>query len=93
MVVVDIWGAIGWFSVVFFAFLSGLNQELVEAAKIDGANLWHIIWQIAFPLSQDIFGIGFMFIFLGSLTQVQLPLLLTIWRSRLCDLYPGVLPV
>jgi len=77
MISVDIWGAIGWFSVVFFAFLSGLSKELIEAAQIDGANLWTVTWRIAFPLSQDIFGISFMLIFIGALTQVQLPLLLT----------------
>jgi multiple sugar transport system permease protein len=33
-------------------FFDGLPRELEEAARVDGASLWRIYWQIAVPLSR-----------------------------------------
>lgn len=34
----DIWAGLGWGSIIYLAALSGVDQALYEAAKIDGAN-------------------------------------------------------
>ena len=38
LIAIDIWGNIGFFAVMFFAALSGLPEELFEAARLDGAT-------------------------------------------------------
>lgn len=35
-----IWQQVGWNSIVYLAALTGVDQQLYEAAKIDGANKW-----------------------------------------------------
>ena len=35
---INLWKEVGWGTVIFFATLSGINPELYEAAKIDGAT-------------------------------------------------------
>lgn len=40
---------LGWGSVIFVAAISGIPNELYEAAKIDGANRWHKIRYITIP--------------------------------------------
>lgn len=45
----DIWQNIGWGSIIFLAALSGVDPELYDAAKIDGANRWHQLWSITLP--------------------------------------------
>lgn len=35
-----IWQQVGWSSIVYLAALTGVDQQLYEAAKIDGANKW-----------------------------------------------------
>jgi multiple sugar transport system permease protein len=58
LIAIDIWGNIGFFAVMFFAALSGLPEELFEAARLDGASAWDLMWRIAFPLTLDFFGVA-----------------------------------
>ena len=45
-----VWQGAGWGSVIYFAALSGVDPQLVEAAKIDGANKVQCIWHISLPV-------------------------------------------
>lgn len=49
----DVWQGIGWSAIVYIAALSGIDQELYEAATIDGASrvqkMWHISVQLIKP--------------------------------------------
>ena len=49
----DVWQSIGWSAIVYIAALSGVDQELYEAATIDGATrvqkMWHISVQLIKP--------------------------------------------
>ena len=49
----DVWQSIGWSAIVYIAALSGVDQELYEAATIDGASrvqkMWHISVQLIKP--------------------------------------------
>jgi multiple sugar transport system permease protein len=62
--------------VLFFAALSGIPEELYEAARLDGADYWTIMWQIAFPLMLDIVGVvvilQFLYILSGAAQNVIL---------------------
>jgi putative aldouronate transport system permease protein len=42
----QIWKDAGWGSVIFLAALSGIDQQLYEAAVIDGASRWKQLWHI-----------------------------------------------
>ncbi len=44
-----VWQGIGWGTIIYMATLAGIQQELVEAARIDGANRFHIIRHINIP--------------------------------------------
>ncbi|QEN04321.1 sugar ABC transporter permease [Thiospirochaeta perfilievii] len=43
------WREIGWGTVIFLAALSGIDPQLYEAAKMDGANRWKQMVHITFP--------------------------------------------
>ena len=43
------WKGIGWGAVVYFAAIAGVDQELHEAAMIDGAGKMARIWYITVP--------------------------------------------
>lgn len=45
----DIWQNCGWNSIVYLAALSAIDQELYEAARIDGASRLRQIWHITLP--------------------------------------------
>lgn len=45
----DIWQGIGWGSIIYLAALSAIDQELYEAARIDGAGKWKRVIHITIP--------------------------------------------
>lgn len=47
--IINIWKDTGWGTIIFLATLSGINPELYEAAKIDGAGRWSCIKYITIP--------------------------------------------
>ncbi|GIN71037.1 putative multiple-sugar transport system permease YteP [Bacillus sp. J14TS2] len=44
-----IWKDAGWGTIIFLAALAGVNSQLYEAARIDGANRWRLLWHITLP--------------------------------------------
>lgn len=50
LAVVGIWWGLGYNMVIFLAGLQNVPTSLVEAAKIDGANKWHIFRNVTVPL-------------------------------------------
>ena len=48
-VISGIWQTAGWNSIIYIAALSGVDQQLYESAKIDGANRFHLIRHIDLP--------------------------------------------
>lgn len=45
----DIWQGIGWGSIIYISALSSIDQELYEAAVIDGAGKWKQVVHITIP--------------------------------------------
>lgn len=49
MLCLGIWKGLGWDSIIYLAAISGIEQSLYEAAKIDGAGRFRCIWHIMIP--------------------------------------------
>ncbi|MDR6552521.1 ABC transporter permease subunit [Paenibacillus qinlingensis] len=45
----SIWKDAGWGTIIFLAALAGINPELYEAARVDGANRWQQMKAITLP--------------------------------------------
>ncbi len=45
----DVWQTMGWSSIIYLAALSGVDNQLHEAATIDGASKLQRIWHINIP--------------------------------------------
>lgn len=50
MAVMYVWKEAGFLMVFFLSGLQGLSEDVMEAAKIDGANFWTIFRKITMPL-------------------------------------------
>ncbi|MGZ4159886.1 MAG: ABC transporter permease subunit, partial [Neobacillus sp.] len=59
-IISDIWQFAGWASVVYLAALSNVSQDLIDAAKIDGANIFRQIITIDLPTIKPIMVIQFI---------------------------------
>jgi ABC-type polysaccharide transport system, permease component len=45
----NMWAHLGYNSIIFISALSAIDQELYEAARIDGANRWRQTWHVTLP--------------------------------------------
>ncbi|MDF2921373.1 MAG: protein lplB [Paenibacillaceae bacterium] len=45
----SIWKEVGWGTIIFLAALSGVDTQLYEAARMDGAGRWRQLWNITLP--------------------------------------------
>ncbi|MBP1994062.1 ABC transporter permease [Paenibacillus eucommiae] len=49
LVISGIWKEIGWSSIIYIAAIAGVDQQLYEAAKVDGAGRIRQMWNITLP--------------------------------------------
>lgn len=49
IVIQSLWKGIGWGSIVYLAAIAGVDQNLYEAAKMDGANRFQCMLKITLP--------------------------------------------
>ncbi|MCR6109573.1 sugar ABC transporter permease [Bacillus sp. A301a_S52] len=45
----DVWKEMGWNSIIFLAAMAGIDPQLYEAARVDGAGRWRRIWHVTLP--------------------------------------------
>ncbi len=45
----DVWKETGWNAIIYFAAMAGVDPQLYEAAKVDGASRWRQMWHITLP--------------------------------------------
>ena len=43
------WKNAGWAAIMYLAAISGIDDQMIEAAKVDGATRMQIIWHITIP--------------------------------------------
>ncbi|WP_130616288.1 ABC transporter permease [Cohnella abietis] len=83
-----IWKTIGWDSIIYLAAIAGINQDMYEAAKIDGASKWAEVWNITLPSIRPTILIVFI-LSLGSILSAgfdQLYLLKMPGNAELVDI-------
>lgn len=44
-----VWQEIGWKSIIYISALAGVSEELIEAARVDGAGRLRVIWHVYIP--------------------------------------------
>ncbi len=56
----NIWKSVGWNSIIYLAAITGINSELYDAGKIDGAGRWRLMWNITLPSISNTIGLLFI---------------------------------
>jgi len=76
LTMVAVWSGVGSAMIIFLAGLQNIPDELVDAAKIDGANNWQVIRHITFPLMTPVIFFVLIQGLIGSFQQIVFPLIL-----------------
>lgn len=46
---IDVWKEIGWNSIIFLAAITAVDEELYDAAEVDGAGRFRRMWHVTLP--------------------------------------------
>jgi alpha-glucoside transport system permease protein len=57
LITVAVWMWTGFAVVVLSAGLKGISTDILEAARVDGANEWQIFWRIIIPIVSPTIGV------------------------------------
>lgn len=57
----NMWQHLGYNSIIFISALAGIDPELYDAAKINGAGNFRILWQVVVPVSKSIIAVIVLF--------------------------------
>jgi putative aldouronate transport system permease protein len=68
-IISDIWKELGWSAIIYLAAISGVDQEMYEAAKIDGAGRFRRIVDITLPCIKPTIAILFVLAVSGVLNS------------------------
>lgn len=49
VVIASVWKEVGWGTIIYLAAITGISQEMYEAAKLDGAGRWNQMRYITLP--------------------------------------------
>lgn len=77
IIILNIWGATGWYMLILLAGLQSIDPALYEAAEVDGSNTLQKLWYITIPSLRNVLFFCFIVETIGSLEIFTEPQLLT----------------
>jgi len=67
IIIMDLWRSMGFYGVLLYSGLVDIPEEILDAAKVDGAGGWALIRRIVVPLSMPILATSIIFSLNASL--------------------------
>lgn len=72
LALISVWQFVGIPMMLFYTSLIGIPEELLEAARVDGASSWNVFWRVKFPLILPTVGIVSILTFVGNFNAFDL---------------------
>jgi putative aldouronate transport system permease protein len=92
VVISDIWKSLGWSAIIYLAAIAGIDQDMYEAAELDGVGRFKKMWYITLPCMIGTITILFI-LAIGGLLNTNFDQILVLWnplnapRSNVIDIY------
>ena len=77
LVAANVWRGVPFFAITFLAGLQTVPDELIDAAKIDGASSWRTLLSITLPMIMPVVVIVMLISTIGTIADFELPFILT----------------
>jgi len=65
--IVHSWKGFGWGFIMFLAGLQTIDRQLYEAAEVDGAGPWGVLWNVTIPMMVPVILVVVILTILGSM--------------------------
>ena len=49
LIILMCWQQVGYMMIIYIAGLQSIPEDMLEAARIDGANSWQLLWKVTIP--------------------------------------------
>jgi len=69
---ISVWQFVGIPMMLFHTALLGIPDELMEAARVDGATAWGTFWRVQFPLILPVVGLVAILTYVGNFNAFDL---------------------
>ncbi|MBI1842445.1 MAG: sugar ABC transporter permease [Verrucomicrobia bacterium] len=66
------WASAGFFMVIFLGGLAGIPEDVLEAARLDGASAWQTFWFVKLPLLREVVYVALLVCFTGAFKAFDL---------------------
>lgn len=74
---ITVWSACGLYSLIFMAGFNSVPEEVLEAARIDGASRWQVLTQIKLPLITPVMQVVLVLMTIGAIQVFDLIFVIT----------------
>ncbi|MFD2117986.1 carbohydrate ABC transporter permease [Paenibacillus yanchengensis] len=78
LLLMTIWGSVGYIAIIFLAALQGVRADLYEASEIDGASLFRKIWHVTLPGIRPVIEMMFILTLINGIKFFTEPFLMTV---------------
>jgi multiple sugar transport system permease protein len=72
-----VWNGLGAGMIIFLAGLQGIPDELIDAAKVDGANSFRVFWHVVLPMLTPVLFFQLVMGLISAFQQLTIPWLAT----------------
>ena len=92
VIISDVWKELGWSAIIYLAAIAGIDQDIYEAAQIDGAGRFRRMWSITLPCIKGTVTVLFI-LAIGGLLNSNFDQIFVLWntlnapRSTVIDIY------
>jgi putative aldouronate transport system permease protein len=80
----SIWKEAGWGTIIFLAAIAGVNPQLYEAARMDGANRLRQMWHVTLPAIRNVIVI-LLILRLGDIMEVGFEQVFLMYNGAVSD--------
>lgn len=75
--VVTLWASIGFYSLIFMSAFNNVSEDLIDAARIDGANGWQTLTRIKLPLIRPVMQVVLVLVTINAVQVFDLVYVMT----------------
>lgn len=77
IIIINLWQCVGGTMMIYLAGLQNINMEVLESARVDGANFWQMIRSVKLPLLAPAFRINIVTNIIGCMSIFDIIMSLT----------------
>jgi ABC-type sugar transport system permease subunit len=77
VLIAAIWATIGFVFVILLAGLQNVSKDLLEAATVDGANVWQRFWNVTVPQMASVLNVVIALLLIGGFSVFDIVFVMT----------------